>query len=84
MFQQNIRGLGIHKAKLEEFAGSFRGIDLLGLSEMHLSNMTTSEELKINGYNFERMNRTLGKGGGVGIYIKEDLVYYRRRGLEKY
>ena len=31
MFHQNIRGLGIHKAKLEEYAGSFRGIDLLGL-----------------------------------------------------
>ena len=57
----------------------------LAFSETHVNNMTTSEELKINGYNFERifMDRTFGKGGGVGVYIKEDLVYYRRRDLER-
>ena len=75
MFHQNIRGLDLHKTELEELVESFRGIDLLGLSETHL-NETTTEEVKFKGYNFEQKDRTSGKGGGVSVYIKETQFYY--------
>ena len=37
---------------------------------------------KISGYNFESRIRNSGKGGGVGVYIKENISYIRRKDLE--
>ena len=36
----------------------------------------------MSGYNFEKRNRSVGKGGGVAIYIKDNINYIRRTDLE--
>ena len=37
----------------------------------------------IHGYTFIKRNRTQGSGDGVGVYIKDNIVWERRFDLEK-
>ena len=78
IFHQNIRGLLLKKNGVEEFLSSFPKIDMLGLSETHLNGSVSEEELKINGFQYVRKDRTLGPAGGVGVYIKQGLSWHRR------
>lgn len=69
---------------LEEFVASHGKIDLVTLSETHISNAETGcEELyALSGYVFLTQNRDHGKGGGVGMYVKEGISFKRRSDLE--
>ena len=51
------------------------------LSETWLDNTVHSSETEIPGYVFERIDRNRD-GGGVGMYIKDDIQYKRRFDLE--
>ena len=51
------------------------------LSETWLDNTVHSSEFEIPGYVFERIDRNRD-GGGVGMYIKDDIQYKRRFDLE--
>ena len=79
---QNIRGLELHKSNLEEIIASYRGIDLIGLSETHMNTNISSDEVYLDGYNLERLDRGCGKGGGVAVYVNHKLPYCRRDDLE--
>ena len=51
---------------------------IFGISETWLEESTPSHLVKLDGYNFERWDRTWGEGktgGGVGVYIRDDLAY---------
>ena len=59
-----------------------RKIGIFGLSETHLHEDINSSEVNIDGYKFERSDRKNGAGGGVGCYVRDDISYYRWRGLQ--
>lgn len=55
----------------------------------HLWNMAKSnpellEYVKILGYQMEYRNREKMKGGGIGMYIRENMKYKRRLDLENW
>ena len=66
IFHQIIRGFLLKKNGMKEFLSSFPKIDI---SEMHLNGSVREEELKINGFQYVRKDRTLGPAGGVGARI---------------
>ena len=82
IFHQNIRGLLLKKNGVVQLLSSFPKIDMLGLSETHLNGSVSEEELKINGFQYARKDRTLGPAGEVGVYIKQGLSWHRRYDLE--
>jgi len=62
---------------------------ILAITESWLSKNYKNSHLKIPGYNFERVDRGVKElpvnkttGGGIIIYIKQDLIYKRRTDLE--
>ena len=68
---------------LQEFVSSQGNIDVLTLSETHIAKNERNESLyKLSGYNFESRIRNSGKGGGVAVYVKENISYIRRKDLE--
>lgn len=76
---QNIHGLELHKSNLEEIIASYRGIDLIGLSETHMNTNISSDEVYLDGYNLERLDRVCGKAGRVAVYVNDKLPNYCRR-----
>ena len=83
ILHQNIRGLYTPKINLEHILVSLKGIDILGISETHLIDQIITEELAIEDVVFERKDRFTGNGGGIGMYIKQDVPYQRRFDLER-
>jgi len=56
---------------------------LLTLSETHVKESENIDDIyKISGYNFESRKRSNGIGGGVAVYVHEDVNYIRRFDLE--
>ena len=57
------------------------GIDVIGLSETWLKNVVHANYINIHGYNLLRLDRNwsengqLKKGGGVCLYIKDEILY---------
>lgn len=49
-------------------------LDIIGLSETWLDNTVSNNIINIQGYDFLRFDR-LGRGGGVGVYIKSCFKY---------
>ena len=49
-------------------------LDILTLSETWLNSSTTNAEVKIQKYNIYRLDRKQKKGGGVCIYVRNDLI----------
>ena len=84
ILHQNVRGLFANHAYICELIQSFKGIDILTLSETHLEGNGTdvNEMLKIPGYIFVSKPRPTGKGGGVTAYISENLICDQRHDLE--
>ena len=54
---------------------------ILTLSETHMTT-NDSEIYKMGGYQFIHRNRQGGEGGGVAMYISEDIAWKRREDLE--
>ena len=85
IFHQNARGLHdfgkIEQLKLlmEE---TNKEIQILGVTETHLNNNISDEELLISGYRVERKDRENGPCGGTAVYIRDDIQWQRRNDLE--
>lgn len=79
----NVQGLATSFNGLCDLLGSNPEIDILTLSETHLSKNTYNDHLYyISGYTFVKRNRTKGKGGGVAMYLKNGLNWKRRKDLD--
>lgn len=83
ILHQNVRGLLYNKPAIEELVFSNKEIDVLTLSETHISAEENHDFFHLSGYNFEQRHRVNGSGGGVGVYIKNSIDYIRRTDLEK-
>ena len=85
ILHQNTRGLLSNFAYISELFQSFKGIDILTLSETHIDEQDGLEPdsyYDIPGYSFISRPRKSGKGGGVGAYISDGLIWDRRLDLE--
>eukprot|EP00795_Rhopilema_esculentum_P007243 gene7243-12925_t len=84
IFHQNVRGLFGNLGHVSELLQSFPGIDILSLSETHIEAGFEQEEAiyDVPGYSFINRSRKFGKGGGVGAYIGDGVVWDRRYDLE--
>ena len=56
---------------------------ILQISESHLDDSVPDSLIDVYGYNIIRKDRKAGPGGGVCIYIRNDMNYQRRLDLEK-
>ena len=78
---KNIRGLIANKQNLFHILGDFKGIHIFTLSETHLT-AEEQAEVQIPGYVFVGKPRTIGQGGGIGLYISESVPFRRRIDLK--
>ena len=79
----NVRGLWSNFSFITEFLlhKRKRKVDIFSLTETHI-NDEPGELYDIDGYSFINKPRRKGKGGGVGIYISNDLNWIRREDIE--
>lgn len=57
-------------------------IDILGITETHLSDKIKNEEIRIDGYTVQRLDRSNQQGGGCLIYYRDDLDVIPKPKLE--
>ena len=57
-------------------------IQILGVTETHLNNNISDEELLISGYRVECKDRENGPCGGTAVYFRDDIQWQRRNDLE--
>ena len=58
-------------------------VNILGVCETFLTEEIDNSLLDIEGFNFERKDRGVGLGGGILIYISNQIQYKRRYDIEK-
>ena len=82
---QNIRSLLPKIDELRLLISSVQSkIDLITLSETWLTDDVSDSEVNIEGYTFNRRDRgSKEKGGGLGIYVRNNLLVNRRFDLEQ-
>ena len=80
---QNICGLEANFDHLQGFIELHKEIDIISLSETHLRTDNDCKRLKLEGYKFLGNCRKNGAGGGVCIYIKENIVFKKRSDFNK-
>ena len=56
--------------------------DLVAITESWLNNDIDNSLLSINGFNLFRKDRVFGRGGGVCVYLKDDIPCKQRVDLE--
>ena len=81
IFHQNVRGLFSNLNLLKKFLFKHGEIDLLGVTETHISKEDNNSLFEIDDYIFISEPRTTGKGGGVGVFLRKGLKYKRRYDL---
>eukprot|EP00794_Sanderia_malayensis_P006429 gene6429-7160_t len=81
ILHQNIRGL-FGKRELLQALLSDESKVILTLSETHKTS-TNSELFKLPGFQFICKDRANGEGGGVAMYLSDDIKWKRRVDLEK-
>ena len=57
-------------------------IDILGITETHLSNKIKDEEIRIDRFNVQRLDRSNQQGGGCLMYYRENLDVIPKPKLE--
>ena len=62
---------------LHNFATKENQFDIVALSETHLDNTINSNELDMEGYTLFRKDRNRSGGGGVALYVKNELASYQ-------
>ena len=79
----NIKSLVAHIDQLRIFL-SLHKIDILAINENKLDSSITSNEIHISGFDIARRDRTFNSrhGGGVCIFIKNNLNYRLRNDLQ--
>lgn len=83
ILHQNIQSLRCRIDELRLLLHKFNsGVQLLALTETWANRDITDKEYEIPGYNLYRKDRG-SKGGGVAVFVRNDLVITRREDLEK-
>lgn len=83
IFHQNVRGLSSNINLVSVLLQTFRSIDVLTLSETYIeSDDEHCAFYNTPSYSFVSRPRKAGKGGGVGVYISDDVTWDRRKDLE--
>ena len=59
-----------------------KGIQIFGITETHLNKSIKDKEIKIDGYEIIRNDRKQGSGGGVCVFVRNDMSWLRRTDLE--
>ena len=78
----NIRSIRNKLDSLKNLNDSLnRNLDIIGLTETWLNKNDCEQCYKLKGYDYVGLNRTNKKGGGVCIYIKEQLNHKNREDL---
>ena len=67
---------GARKSNIPYWA---KGIQIFGVTESYLNMSIKDTEVRIGGYKIVRNDRKKGSGGGVCIFIRNDLSWLRRR-----
>ena len=67
---------------LQEFLVSHKNIEIARLSETHLSEENLIDLCELDGYTFLNRNQAHGKGGGIAIYIKNNIAFQHRHDIE--
>ena len=57
--------------------------DILALTETWLTDKHSNEDIAIDNYTTYRKDRTLGRGGGLAVYVLNDIPCIRRYDLEE-
>ena len=84
----NIRHLKPKVDQMKILLDQSNSIDIFGLCKTFLNESIDNSSIQINGYNIERKDgiqtsaKTLGKGGGIVVYIADHVNYERRKDLE--
>ncbi len=73
IFNQNVCGLVRVLDHIKILLHKFKEIDIFGVSESHLNSKIDNEELKIPGYEIDRLDRNNGTGGGAAVYFRDHL-----------
>ena len=69
--------------KLDDVAAELSDYDIIGISESKLNNSIPSSMLMLDSYNMPiRKDREINNGGGLIIYIKNNIFFKRRDDLE--
>ena len=86
MFHQNVRGLFSNFVNVQELLDGGNRMDILSLSETHIINDGYDDNdtlYTVDGYRFIKRNRDGGRGGGVAVYLKDNIEWQRRSDLER-
>ena len=85
IIHQNIRGLLGSFGNLCATLGKYKNIDIITLSETHITDGNSDEItnlFNIPGYAFSFKCRVNGSGGGVAMYVSNNITWKRRLDLE--
>ncbi|KAK3082416.1 hypothetical protein FSP39_020964 [Pinctada imbricata] len=78
IFHLNIRSLRSKISYLEDIANDY---DVICVTESHLDNVVSDDEISIDGYQLFRRDRS-SHGGGVAVYVSDKLHVQRIHELE--
>ena len=81
ILHQNINGIGSKMDSVKILLGK-KNIHVFGFTESHINASITDEEVSVDGYYVERLDRTTGSYGGVVCFIRNEINYERRKDLE--
>lgn len=73
LYHQNVCGLVRVHDQLKILLHEVQNIDLFAVSESHLNPDISNAEIAIPGYELHRLDRQNGPGGGVAVYVKENM-----------
>ena len=80
-FHQNIRGLQGKYDEVKNILTQCKRIDIFSLSEIFI-NEDTVIDFEILGYELIKLPRKNGPGGGVGLYIRDQIPFAEREDLD--
>ena len=81
ILHKNVRNLYTNLVHVTSLLNFYKHIDIFTLTETHIT-QEPKKLFEIPGYTFVSRSRRTGKGGGVGMYISNDIRYDRRLDLE--
>lgn len=71
--------------KLDEVKGllsEHKSLDVFGFCETFLTDDTTDSSIQINNFSCVRRDRKYKRGGGIAVYISDNVPFHRRSDLE--
>jgi len=77
MLHQNINGIR-NKMDTVRFLLEKKDIHIFGFTESHINASVTDNEISVDGYRIERLDRNSGSHGGVVCFIQNNVNFERR------